>query len=167
MSRLRRSDFYFGIRRFESVVKEKQPLPIELIAVRPDGKPLDEAVRATLRLTRINWETNRVATAGETSEYESKAQLQVVWERELTTVAGSDDDRKPARATLEQALAEKPGEYLLEAIGKDAGGHDVLTSMVFEVSGEAETGGTIAIRTSSILSPTKRRTSPARPRQFS
>ena len=40
---------------------------------------------------------------------------------------------------LEKIVAGKPGEYLLEAVGKDAHGHDVLTSVVFEVSGEAET----------------------------
>ncbi|CAN5624856.1 hypothetical protein BH18VER1_BH18VER1_11420 [soil metagenome] len=133
------SDFYFGLRRFETVVKEGQPLPIELIAVRPDGKPLDEPVRANVRLTRIDWQTNRLATAGGTSEYESKAQLKVIWERELATVAGLGEDWKPATATLENALAEKPGEYLIEAVGKDAGGHDVLTSMVIEVAVEAET----------------------------
>ncbi|MDQ3626865.1 MAG: MG2 domain-containing protein, partial [Verrucomicrobiota bacterium] len=132
------SDFYFGLRRFESVLKEGQPLPIELIAVQPAGTPLAEPVRATLRLTRINWQTNRLATAGDTTEFESKAQLHVEWERELTTVAGVGDDRKPARALLDQAVAGKPGEYLLEAIGKDAHGHDVLTSLVFEVSGDAE-----------------------------
>lgn len=133
------SDFYFGLRRFDNVVTEKQPLPIELIALNPDGKPLDQPVRATLRLTRINWQTNRLATAGDTSEYDSKAVLQPVWERELATVAGLGDDRKPARATLADAAADKPGEYLLEAIGKDAHDHDVVTSMVFQVSGEAET----------------------------
>ena len=32
------SDFYFGFRRLDSVFKEGEPLPIELIAVAPDGK---------------------------------------------------------------------------------------------------------------------------------
>ncbi|MGZ4967706.1 MAG: alpha-2-macroglobulin family protein, partial [Chthoniobacterales bacterium] len=133
------SDFYFGLRRFDAVVKEGESLPIELIAVQPDGKPLGEATRATLRLRKINWQTNRIATAGDTSEFESKAQLQPVWERELVTIPGAGGDRKPNRATLDKVFAGKPGEYLLEALGKDAKGHDVLTSLVFEVSGEAET----------------------------
>ncbi|MDQ6624546.1 MAG: MG2 domain-containing protein, partial [Verrucomicrobiota bacterium] len=133
------SDFYFGLHRFENVLKEKQPLPVELIAVGADGKPLEQSLPATLRLSRINWQTNRVATAGNTSEYESKPQLQKVWERELATAPGLGTDRKPARALLADAQTDKPGEYLLEAVGKDAQGHDVLTSMVFEVSGEADT----------------------------
>ena len=92
------SDFYFGLKRFDAVLKEGEPLPIELIAVQPDGKPLNEATRATLRLRKINWQTNRLATAGQTSEFESKAQLQPVWERELATIPGAGGDRKPNRA---------------------------------------------------------------------
>ncbi len=113
------SDFYFGLRRFDSVLKEGEPLPIELIAVRPDGKPLDNAVPAKLRLTKINWQTNRLATAGDTTEFESKARLEVVWERELATMPGLGDNRKPKVAVLKEAVAGKPGEYLLEAVGKD------------------------------------------------
>ncbi|MEP6822264.1 MAG: alpha-2-macroglobulin family protein, partial [Chthoniobacterales bacterium] len=133
------SDYYFGLKRFDSVVVEGKPVPIGLIAVKTDGKPLDTPVTATIRLSRIKWQTNRLATAGDTSEFESKPNLEKVWERELTTAPGLGDNRKPAVATLGQAVADKPGEYLIEAVGKDAGGHDILTSMVFEVSGEAET----------------------------
>ncbi len=133
------SEFYFGLRRIEAVAKEGEPLPIELIAVQPDGKPLDKATQAKLRLTRINWQTNRLATAGGTSEFVSTPQLQVVWERELATVPGLASNRKPNVAKLEQATAGKPGEYLLEAIGQDAQGHAILTSLPFEVSGAAET----------------------------
>ncbi len=94
---------------------------------------------ATIRLSRIKWQTNRLATAGDTSEFESKALLKNFGSVALPTKPGLADNRKPASATLENAVADKPGEYLLEAIGKDAGGHDVLTSTVFEVSGEGET----------------------------
>ncbi|MFN2476736.1 MAG: alpha-2-macroglobulin [Chthoniobacterales bacterium] len=133
------SEFYFGLRRFDNVLTEKQPLPVELIAVRPDGKPLEQSVHATVRLSRINWQTNRIATAGDTSEFEAKPQLQMLWERDLATAAGAGEDRKPARALLADAMTDQPGEYLLEAAGKDVQEHDVLTSMVFEVSGEADT----------------------------
>lgn len=131
------SDFYLGLKRFDAVLQQGAALPVELIALKPDGKPLDSPVRTMIRLTQIKWQTNRVATAGDTTEFESKAQLQMLWERELPTAPGLDGDRKPNAARLEQALAEKPGEYLLEAIAKDSGGRDVVTSMVFEVSGDA------------------------------
>jgi hypothetical protein len=103
------SEFYFGLKRFDAVVAEGQPLPVELIAVKPAGEPLDAPVRATIRLTRIKWQTNRLATAGDTSEFESTPQLQVVWEKELATVPGAGPDRKPAIARLEQLVADKPG----------------------------------------------------------
>ncbi|MFL6540644.1 MAG: alpha-2-macroglobulin family protein, partial [Chthoniobacterales bacterium] len=133
------SEFYFGFRRFDGVLKQGAPLPIELIGVRPDGKPLDQPTRATVRLSRINWQTNRLAAAGNTSDFESKANLHLEWERELETAPGLAANRKPNPASLEKAVAGKPGEYLLEASGKDSLGHNVLTSLVFEVSGEAET----------------------------
>ncbi|MGI8435596.1 MAG: alpha-2-macroglobulin family protein [Chthoniobacterales bacterium] len=133
------SEFYLGVKRFDSVVAEGQPLPIELIALKPDGKPLDRPVPATIRLSRIKWQTNRLATAGGTSDFESKPALEKLWERELPTQPGLADNRKPAIAHLEKTVADKPGEYLLEATAKDGSGHDVLTAMVFEVSGEAQT----------------------------
>jgi hypothetical protein len=83
------SDFYFGLKRFETVLPENAPLPVEVIAVTPDGKPLDRAVAATVRLTRITWQTNRLAAAGGTTEFQSKPQLQVLWERPLSTEPAS------------------------------------------------------------------------------
>ena len=133
------SDFYFGLRHFDAVFKEGAPLPIELIAVGLDGKALTAPVKSTLRLRRFTWQTNRLAAAGDITEFDSKAQLDVVWERELSTTPGAGTDRKPIAATLPDAIAGKPGEYLLEAIGKDAQGHDVLTSITFLVAGPGET----------------------------
>ena len=61
------------------------------------------------------------------------------WERELTTTPGLGPDRKPNVATLANAAAGKPGQYLLEITGKDPQGHDILTSVTFEVAGPSET----------------------------
>lgn len=133
------SDYYFGIRRLDAVFKEGDRLPIELIAVGADGKLLSAPAKATVRLTRITWQTNRLAAAGDTTEFDSKAELHVEWERELNTTPGRGPDRKPNVATLPDAVAGKPGQYLLEAIGKDPQGHDVLTSVTFEVAGATET----------------------------
>ena len=133
------SDYYFGLRRLDGVFKEGNALPIELIAVGSDGKPLASPVKSKVRLTRITWQTNRLAAAGDTTEFDSKAELHVEWERELATTPGLGTDRKPIAATLPDAVAGKPGQYLLEATGKDAQGHDVLTSITFEVAGPTET----------------------------
>jgi uncharacterized protein YfaS (alpha-2-macroglobulin family) len=133
------SDYYFGLRRLDGVFKEGNALPIELIAIGADGKVLPAAVKAKVRLTRITWQTNRLAAAGDTTEFDSKAELHVEWERELTTTPGLGSDRKPIVATLPDAVAGKPGQYLLEATGKDAQRHDIQTSVTFEVAGPTET----------------------------
>jgi uncharacterized protein YfaS (alpha-2-macroglobulin family) len=133
------SDYYFGFRRFDSVFKEGAPLPIELIAVGADGKPLSSPVKSKIRLTRITWQTNRLAAAGDTTEFDSKAELHTEWEREVTTTPGVGADRKPLVAAISDAVAGKPGQYLLEATGKDAQGHEILTSLTFEVAGPGET----------------------------
>jgi uncharacterized protein YfaS (alpha-2-macroglobulin family) len=133
------SDYYFGIRRLDGVFKRDAPLPIEVIAVGSDEKILPAPVKATVRLTRITWQTNRLAAAGDTTEFESKPELQVEWERELTTIPGLGPDRKPNTATLANATAGKPGQYLLEVSGKDPQGHDILTSITFEVAGPSDT----------------------------
>ncbi|HKP05077.1 MAG TPA: alpha-2-macroglobulin family protein [Chthoniobacterales bacterium] len=133
------SDYYFGLRRLDPMYKEGNKVPVELIAVAPDGKPLPAPVKSTVRLTRITWQTNRLAGAGDTTEFESKAERHVEWERELTTTPGAGSDRKPKVATLADVLAGKPGQYLLEVAGKDAQGRDILTSTTFQVAGPAET----------------------------
>lgn len=133
------SDYYFGLRRFDALLKEGNPLPIELIAVGSDGKILAAAVTSKLRLTRITWQTNRLAAAGDTTEFENKPELHLEWERDLTTIPGLGADRKPNVATISDAMAGKPGQYLLDATGKDAQGHDILTSITFEVAGPGET----------------------------
>jgi uncharacterized protein YfaS (alpha-2-macroglobulin family) len=133
------SDFYLGFRRMDTVFKEGTPLDIQVIAVATDGKPLSAPVKSTVRLKRITWQTNRLATAGDTTEFDSKAQLDVVWERELSITPGLGSDRKPIAAAVTDVITGKPGEYLLEATGKDAQGHDVLTSVNFEVAGRGET----------------------------
>ena len=133
------SNYYFGFRRLDGVFKEGNALPIELIAVGADGKVLPSPVKSKIRLTRITWQTNRLAAAGDTTEFDSKAELHVEWERELNTTPGLGTDRKPNVATLSDAVAGKPGQYLLEATGKDPQGHDILTSVTFEVAGATET----------------------------
>jgi alpha-2-macroglobulin len=133
------SDYYFGLRRLDPLFKEGAPLPIELIAVGVDGKALSAPAKSMVRLTRITWQTNRLAAAGDTTEFESKAEFHVEWERELTTKPGVGDDRKPNILTMPDVVAGKPGQYLLEATGKDSQGHDIRTSLTFDVAGPAET----------------------------
>ena len=135
------SDFYFGLRRFQPLVKEGAPLPIELIAVQTDGTPLPQPAHATLRITRIDWQSNRVEGAGEVTDFENTAIFQPVWQAEIETAAPVNENGKliPKPVSPVPVAAGKPGQYLLEAAGQDSEGHEILTSTVFYVAGQGET----------------------------
>jgi len=135
------SDYYFGLRRFQPLVKEGAPLPIELIAVQTDGTPLPQPAHATLRITRIEWQSNRVAGAGEVTDFENTAIFQPVWQAEIDTAPPVKQNGKliPKPVFPAAMVAGKPGQYLLEATGKDAEGREILTSTTFYVAGAGET----------------------------
>ena len=136
------SDFYLGIRREHGVVREGEQLPVDVVAVRTDGSPMPKPVEAAVRLTRIDWQTDHLETAGGGSEYRSQARFEIVSEMEIKTrhVRGSEGkwalvpDEKGATITV-----GKPGQYLLEAMSKDDAGHPILTATAFNVFGPGET----------------------------
>ncbi len=134
------SDFYLGIGEMQEVLRVGQPVPVALVAVRSDGTPEAEPKAAQLRVTHIEWQNNRVETAGHASEYRSEPRFTVVSETEVTTQALAHREHKwmvadeGARIPL---TAGAPGLYLLEALAKDSAGRDVITSTTFYVSGDA------------------------------
>jgi uncharacterized protein YfaS (alpha-2-macroglobulin family) len=137
---LHASDFYLGVGELPEVVRAGQPLPVALIAVRNDGTPEPEPKPAKLRVTHIEWQNNRVETAGYASEYRSEPHFTVVSEIDVQTQKVAHREHKwmigdeAARTSL---TAGAPGLYLLEATAKDGAGRDVLTSTTFYVSGDA------------------------------
>lgn len=137
------SDFYLGIRQLRGVVHEGDTLPVDVVAVRTDGTPTPEPVEATVRLTRIEWQNNRVETAGGGVEYRNQPEFQVVSETRIKTRSVKNAAGKWV-LTLDEAgatlRAGEPGQYLLEAVSKDATNHDVVTTTAFNVFGEGETG---------------------------
>ncbi len=136
------SDFYLGLRRQRGAVRAGEALPIDVIAVRTDGTPTPEPVTATLRLTRIDWQTNRVETAGNGSEYRNEARYELVSQAVVKTRTMKKDGGKwqfAAGGESAPLIAGKAGQYLLEAVSKDDGGRDVITATAFSVYGEGET----------------------------
>jgi len=134
------SDFYLGVRQFRSLVHVGEPLPLEVVAVRTDGTPNPEPVAAKLQLTRIDWETNRVETAGEASEYENEAHYELITRREIKTSPVVKQGRKWVASVIDEPLvAEKPGQYLLQLSTRDGAGREVVTTTTFEVYGEGLT----------------------------
>jgi uncharacterized protein YfaS (alpha-2-macroglobulin family) len=137
------SDFYLGIRHLHDVVHEGEPLPVDVIAVRTDGTPTPEPVETHLRLTRVDWDTNRVETAGDASEYRNQAHFELVSQATIKTHTLVKRGNGWTVAPEEQIASVnlgKPGLYLLEAVSKDAAGREVISTTSLNVYGKGETG---------------------------
>ncbi len=134
------SDFYLGLHTMADVVREGDALPLQLIAVRTDGTPLPEPVEATVKLTRINWQTNRVQDADEADNFRSEPLMQLVGEVPITTAKLVQNGGKwllaePGKKDV-SFKADKPGLYLLTAVAKDSAGRDVITTTAVNVYGK-------------------------------
>ncbi len=131
--------FYLGIAVPETfVVHSGVPIPVQCVAVTPDGKPLDQAVDVQLELFRKRSETVRVKTAGKavsfrTNSFDEKVgewkgqTLQPVLKLAKWATAGG----KTAEVTLPAA-----GEYILRAHAKDQDGRETWTEYSLYDSGD-------------------------------
>ena len=134
------SDFYLGLRRMPDVVREGEALPIQIIAVRTDGSPMLEPVLADVKLTRIEWQTNRVQEADAADNFRSEPQMQFVGQSPVTTAKVEKKGSKWALAEPEKKdeslKVGKPGLYLISAVARDAAGRDVITTTTVHVYGK-------------------------------
>ena len=137
------SDFYLGLRQQAKVLRAGETVPLEVAAVRADGQPWPETVKAQVTLQRIDWEPVRIQGAGRTIRYRNEAVLTNVLEQEIEVQpiqwpAGPQDEvvghRIPGLPTL------PAGQYLVVAQAKDSGGRDLVSSLDFEVTAPAAIG---------------------------
>ena len=77
------SDFYLGLRQEAEVLKAGEAVPLEVAAVRADGQPWPETVKAQLTLQRIDWQPVRIQGAGRTIRYRNEAVVTNVLESEI------------------------------------------------------------------------------------
>jgi alpha-2-macroglobulin len=122
--------FYIGISGPESsVVHSGVPLPIQCIAVNPDGDPLDQPVDVRLELFRKHSETVRVKTAGKGVSFRNNSFEEKVGEwngQTLQPVLQLEKWVTPEGKTAEVTLPVA-GEYVLRAIAQDKDGRQVST----------------------------------------
>lgn len=145
------SDFYLGLKKFDGVLLAGETLPVELVAVRAaDGQPVVEPVAATVRLTRIHWNTNRIEGAGHAAAYRSEPELETVAQFPIQTTrvrkAGAKWIAAPAAKTAaatskapgaaRELRPDQPGLYLVEARARDGAGRDVVTIATLHVTGQ-------------------------------
>lgn len=132
------SDFYLGIHRFPDVVREGEKLPLRVVAVRNDGTPLLERVNADVKLTRLDWQTNRVEEADEAENFRSEPLMQLIAQSPVQTAKLAQKGSKwsPEGAPDTSLTVEKPGLYLVTAVARDSAGRDVITTTTVYVFGK-------------------------------
>ena len=134
------SEFYLGIRKMPEVVREGETLPLQVVAVRNDSKPMSDSVETTVKLTRIEWQTNRVEDADQSENFRSEPLTQFVAQTTIRTSALAEKagdwvlaepDKKDTSLSV-----SKPGLYLLSAVATDATGRNVITTTTVHVFGK-------------------------------
>ncbi len=132
------SDFYLGIGQLPEVVQKGDQLPLPIVAVRTDGTQTPEPIAAKLRVTRIDWQNNRVVTDEDASETQSEPIFKVVGEQKLKTQRVEEKEHRwmPVGEPAAKLVAGEPGLYMIEVTAKDTAGREVATSTTFYVTGE-------------------------------
>ena len=137
------SEFYLGLRAGAQVLKAGQSLPLEVAAVRADGKLWAEPVKAQLTLQRIDWLPVRIQGAGKTVRYRNETVVTNILQQDINVLpvaaptTGAPNEE--AKGTLVAGLPKLPaGQYLVEVKARDPGGHEVASSLGFDVSAPAE-----------------------------
>ena len=135
------SDFYLGLARPTAVFGADQPLRFEIVAVGNEGQLWPDRVSAHARIQRLDWRSVRVLGAGRTLRYHNELVLTNQLARELIIEPAQRLDQI-SRTVKGHELAGlprlDPGNYLLELEARDSGGRPVLSSIEFQVSGQAD-----------------------------
>ena len=120
-----RGSFYLGLRPKTSFLKKGESLPVEVIAVSPEGAFAADK-RVTLDLVKREWRSVRKAGVG--------GRLEWVSDIEDTTVASQSVRTKAEPATASFA-PEKSGLYVLKATAQDESRNAVTTTTYVYVTG--------------------------------
>jgi alpha-2-macroglobulin len=135
------ASFYLGIARPEnSIIRAGAPVPIQCIAVTPEGKPLDHLVDVQIEIIRKRHETVRVKGAGKSVSFRTTDIDEPIGETHgqtvmpaLTASLWSIPGGKTGEIVLPAA-----GEYLVRANAHDPEERPVTTEFTLYVEGENE-----------------------------
>lgn len=140
---LHSSDFYLGVNHGEDVVHEGDTLPLQIIAVKKDGVALEKQVPVTVKLSRVDWQTNRVEDADDAENYRSEPTIVPVAEETIQTLPvkrkAQEWEADGATTLSEKFKLAKPGMYMITAEAKDDDGRRVVTCTTMYVYGKEGT----------------------------
>ncbi|MBU3664966.1 MAG: hypothetical protein FGM15_03690 [Chthoniobacterales bacterium] len=136
------SDFYLGIAQDdERVIRLGEEIPLQVVAVQPDGKPFAGPVALTVSIKHWRYHVVRVQGAGGAVTFRRETVKEPVAEMKAATVApvrtpegwsaGKQESLRFKAATL--------GHHQVRVTARDKTGRTVSTETSFYVSGEGET----------------------------
>ena len=123
------SDFYVGVRTARRAHYANAEIPVEMVAVRPDGQRYDQPVAAKLLVERLVWNEVKVQTAGGGNDIRHDLIVKRILEQDVTI---SPTIAKELVANLKLADA---GTYTLTISATDTKGAAVQTVSSFDVYG--------------------------------
>lgn len=136
------SDFYLGVARDgERVIRLGDEIPVQVVAVKPDGQPLADPVDVNIEVEHWRYNVVRVQGAGGAVTFRRDIIKKPVAEKKAKTViplkttngwsAGDKDSMRFKPASL--------GHHQVRVTTHDAAGNKVATETSFYVSGDGET----------------------------
>ena len=128
------ASIYIGISRVDSLVRAGEELPLQIVAITPDGKPITAATTVKATLTReINNAVKAQTDSGATTT-RNDVHEETVSTTDLTIEAGAS----AAKGQLFKITPRDSGLHFLTLRGTDAGGHAFATVTSFHVYGTKE-----------------------------
>ncbi|MBC8324631.1 MAG: hypothetical protein H8E27_03260 [Verrucomicrobia subdivision 3 bacterium] len=124
------SDFYFALRELPRVRWAKQPIPLQVVAVKSDSNAAAVGQSFTATLKKVEWHSVKIKGAGGVARYKNERKTIRINEVDLKTIARDAD---PVPSSL---VPPEAGEYQLELRGADSKGRPVQNITTFYVRGK-------------------------------
>lgn len=132
------SEFYVGVKQGRSAYFADTEIPIEVVAVRQDGKRYHKPVTATLLVEHLVWNAVKVQVAGGGTDIRHDLAM----ERE--SEQGINISPEASKEKVAALKLSKPGTYNLTITAKDAQNAVVKTVVSLDVFGRGSQDGTWA-----------------------
>ncbi|MFM8789681.1 MAG: alpha-2-macroglobulin family protein, partial [Chthoniobacterales bacterium] len=134
--------FYLGINRGdEQVVALGAEIPLQVVAVQPDGKPVANPVEVKVDIWRWRYNVVRELGAGGAMTFRSDKIEEPVFQKSARTLipTKTNEGWTVGKATSATFKAEALGHHRIRVSARDAGGREVVSESSFYVSGDGDT----------------------------
>jgi uncharacterized protein YfaS (alpha-2-macroglobulin family) len=135
------AQFYLGISRAEnSVVRAGSVMPIQCIAVTPEGKPFDHPVDVEVEIIQKRHETVRVKGAGKSVSFRTTDIDEKIHQTHGQTLQPvlSASQWKVNQGKSAEITVPAAGEYVIRASAQDSDGRPVVSEFTVYASGNDE-----------------------------